>query len=266
MDNIQNITLDILNNKVFDYIYTKQYDVNRLVYFKITEGGKEVTNLSEFSIVFSLKKPDGNVIVEGLEIENNKAKLPLSTQMTVLSGRLPYELTLKKDDVVVSTVTGVFICEKSVVQDGDIVSTSGGSLLEELLSLYENNIYAPTKATLYANRWSGENTQTYRQRIEADNVVGDQDSQFVVVQPKAEHMRAYVDAQIFCVEQGEKYLVFECGEIPYQDIEVYVLTQGINSMTPNVVIEVSDTEPSQTENGIWMQPYPTTNEQEEVEP
>ena len=266
MDNIQNITLDILNNKVFDYIYTKQYDVGRIVYFEITEGGKKINDLTNYHIVFSMKKPDGNVIVDGLEIVNNKAKLIIDSQMSVLAGRRPYELTLKVGDVTVSTVTGVFVCEKSVVQDGDIVSTSGGSLLEELLSLYENNIYQPTHTVLLANGWSGTNTQTYRQTVQAPHVVADQDNQFVVTHPKAEHMRAYVDAKIFCVEQGNGYLTFECDIIPSQDIEIYILTQGINSMTPNVNIEVSDTEPSQTENSIWLQPYPTTQEEEEVEP
>lgn len=271
MENIQNITLDILNNKIFDYIYTKQNDVNREVHFYITEGGQRIENLDQYTIVFALRKPDGNLICDGsrdeITVENDYVKLLLTDQMTVLPGRLPYELTLKKDDVIVTTVTGKMLVEECIVHEGDIISSSGGSVIQDLLNLYENNIFQPTLATLRADGWAGTDTQTYRQTITAKYVVADQDNQFVVTHPKAEHMRAYVDAQIICVEQGNGYLTFECGEIPYQDIDIYVLTQGINSMTPSVVIEVSDTEPSQTENGIWLQPYPTESEQEEeVEP
>ena len=81
MDNIQNITLDIMNNKIYDYIYTKQYDVGRVIKFQITQDHNRMS-LDNTSIVFQLSKPDGYVIIESLPIMNNVATLTLTEQCT----------------------------------------------------------------------------------------------------------------------------------------------------------------------------------------
>lgn len=253
MDNLQVITLDILNNKVFDYIYTKQYDVGRQVKFNIVEDGKPI-NIDSCDCVFSLMKPDGYVIIDKLKLYNSSVTITLDEQCTAVAGRLPYQLSLTVDDKIISTVTGTIICDKATVQSDDVKSSSGGNLIEDLIELYENNLFQPKLITLLANGWD-ENNQ---QRIEVDVVSGNEGNQLVAIHPRSTNVREYAQSQIMCVEQGEGYLVFECLSVPSQDLEVYVLTQGINSRLGNVSITYSDTEPRSTDqnvNDVWLQDY-----------
>lgn len=138
MENIQEIKLDIMNSKTFDYIYTKQYDVGRKVYFTITKNSTAVP-LSGLNAVFSLKKPDGNLILRSstdnelvVNAAQNRIELSLDDQITVLSGKLPYEISLLDGTNTISTVTGFIQCEKAAVQKEDVESVSNGSLMADL--------------------------------------------------------------------------------------------------------------------------------------
>lgn len=143
MDNTQTITLDIMNDKTYDYIYTKQYDKGREIYFTIVDRGTPIS-LSGLNVGFELKKPDGNICVytdtadpSVLAIEGNQVLLTLTDQMTVLSGKLPYQISLLDGEKIISTVTGFVWCEKSAVQYDDVESVSGGSLIEDIQHIDE---------------------------------------------------------------------------------------------------------------------------------
>ena len=93
MQNLQKIKIDILNNKSYDYVYTKQYDKGRQVQFTITENGTPL-NLTGYSIIFSLKKSDDTVIIENDDSDNitvsaNYITLTLTDEMTATNGKLP---------------------------------------------------------------------------------------------------------------------------------------------------------------------------------
>lgn len=125
-----------MNNKSSDYIYTKQYDTGRTVVFRITKNGEQM-NLSGLTSIFCLKKPDGNFILRSsvddeLIMTNDTITLELTDQITVLSGKLPYQITLCQNDKEVSTVTGYLMCDRAAIQRDDIESVSDGSLLEDL--------------------------------------------------------------------------------------------------------------------------------------
>ena len=125
-----------MNNKSSDYIYTKQYDTGRTVVFRITKNGEQM-NLSGLTSIFCLKKPDGNFILRSsvddeLVMTNDTITLELTDQITVLSGKLPYQITLCQNDKEVSTVTGYLMCDRAAIQRDDIESVSDGSLLEDL--------------------------------------------------------------------------------------------------------------------------------------
>ena len=142
MENVQYITLDVMDNKTFDYIYTKQYDVGRTVIFTITKDG-EPMNLSGLSAIFSLSKPDGNIILRSTTDDeitinvDNTITLILTDQITVLSGKLPYQISLLDGSRVVSTITGYIFCEKAAIQRDGLESISDGSLLEDLAIVAE---------------------------------------------------------------------------------------------------------------------------------
>ena len=147
MNNIQKINIDIMNNKTADYIYSKQYDRNRQVQFTITEDG-EAIDISELYCLFSMKYGD-YVAYEILDkVDDAYFKLDMAAKHTVVSGKVPYQLTITKSeltkqqdgtwywdgqDTIVGTVTGYMIIEPNVVDEDDI-ETDSESLLEEILT------------------------------------------------------------------------------------------------------------------------------------
>ena len=118
-----------MNNKHNEFVYTKQYDIGRKVIFSFTENGK-IIDLTGWSVIFSLKKPDGYIIVEDMpvDLENNQVEITLTDQMTVIDGILPFQLSLKNQERdLVSTVTSTMIVDKAPVQLDDVESQSHGS-------------------------------------------------------------------------------------------------------------------------------------------
>lgn len=134
MENIQEITLDIMNNHIFNYIYSKQYDQGRIIKFKIVENGKsfDITNVTA---IFQAKKPDNTVIYNSCnkDIKNNILIIDLNEQLTVLSGTFPYQIQLVQDNMVLTTVTGKIKISPSVVKPDDIISTSEFNALNDAL-------------------------------------------------------------------------------------------------------------------------------------
>lgn len=145
MDNIQKISIDIMNNKSYEYIYAKQYDVGRQIVFTVTEDNKE-KDLTDMDVIFEMMKPDGYLIFDHIPIEDNKIVLTLSDQMTVLYGKMPYQLNIFDQNVLIGTVTGHFLCEKAVVQNDDIESKDEINIKEELVQKIEEAFEAARSA------------------------------------------------------------------------------------------------------------------------
>lgn len=147
MENIQNINIDIMNNKIYEYIYAKQWDEGRIVVFNVTDDNQSV-NVGNF-VMFEMKKPDGHVVLYSCPIEDGKAKVILSMQMTACAGKIPYQLniyseaqpvpnpgdpvnpTARSGDLI-STVTGYMIVEESVVQPEDVESSDEFNVISDM--------------------------------------------------------------------------------------------------------------------------------------
>lgn len=254
MDNIQKITLDIMNNKVYEYIYTKQYDNGRVVEFTITEDGNPLV-LTGYHVVFSLKKPDGSIIIDSddgdiLIVSADKVTLTLTDEMTVLSGKLPYQLSVYDNGETISTVTGHIMCDKAPVQNDDVVSTSGGNIVDDLMRVYESNTFYPSEITLLASGWSSS-----AQTVSAPNVIADQEHQLVSIFPAQGSIQEYINCKVICVAQGDGTLTFECDDTPENDLDIFILTQGINTVPHGAETIIATQEPLQPANNIWLQPY-----------
>lgn len=265
MENIQNINIDIMNNKTYEYIYTKQYDVGREIVFHITQDG-EAWGESGLTVIFELMKPDGYCIIENLEYDSTDktATLVLDEQCTCVAGRLPYQLTFSKDNKLISTVSGKMICDKAVVQDGDIKSNSSGNLIEDLVEIYDNKIFIAKTVALPASGWDSE---TNRQTVGMAGIIPEQQHQLVMARPTYDTAEAYWTAEVRLVGQGDGTLTFECTTIPTNDIDVLVTADGIDSRLGNIAFTYSSVEPGrydQNEDDVWIQEYtedPVTGEQ-----
>jgi len=135
MEDIQKLSIDIMDDKVFEPIYTKQYDQGRKVYVTVTKDGKDLS-LEGITASFQMKKPDGTVILKNCQISNNQIIVELDRTITVASGnRIPFQIQLFEaaTNIIISTTTGILKVDKSVVQMDDIESSSDFSTFSDIL-------------------------------------------------------------------------------------------------------------------------------------
>ena len=113
MDNIQNIYIDLLNNRNNQYIYTKKNDKGRKIVFRFTKNG-EVVDISDVSVKFVLRKLGGDSIESVLYTTNATALLTLTETMTDSAGLNPYQITLFNSvtGTQITTVTSYMLCEE----------------------------------------------------------------------------------------------------------------------------------------------------------
>lgn len=135
MEDIQKLSIDIMDDKVFEPIYTKQYDQGRKVYVTVTKDGKDLS-LEGITASFQMKKPDGTVILKNCQISNNQIIVELDRTITVVSGnRIPFQIQLCEaaTNIIISTTTGILKVDESVVQMNDIESSSDFSTFSDIL-------------------------------------------------------------------------------------------------------------------------------------
>ena len=135
MQDIQELYIDILDTKVYEEIYAKQYDVGRKVYIIVTRAGTPIT-LDNVSASLELKKTDGTVILKSCTIQNNKIIIDIDRNITVYAARrIPYQLQLldTSDNTVICTTTGYINIDKSTVQMDDIESSSDFTTFSDIL-------------------------------------------------------------------------------------------------------------------------------------
>lgn len=154
---IQEISMDLLNNKLYEYIYAKQYDAGRLIKIWITADNQDF-DLEDCYVTFMLKKPDGTFIIQGLEttLEDGKfyAILNITNQMTIYPGKIPFQIVVSHTDFTIddtpeanihfddsksiSTVTGYILVEESVVKEDDVASQIEISVIDQLNAAVAN--------------------------------------------------------------------------------------------------------------------------------
>ncbi len=135
MEDIQKLSIDIMDDKVFEPIYTKQYDQGRKVYVTVTKDGKDLS-LEGITASFQMKKSDGTVILKNCQISNNQIIVELDRTITVVSGnRIPFQIQLCEaaTNIIISTTTGILKVDESVVQMDDIESSSDFSTFSDIL-------------------------------------------------------------------------------------------------------------------------------------
>lgn len=135
MEDIQKLSIDIMDDKVFEPIYTKQYDQGRKVYVTVTKDGKDLS-LEGITASFQMKKPDGTVILKNCQISNNQIIVEIDRTITVVSGnRIPFQIQLCEaaTNIIISTTTGILKVDESVVQMSDIESSSDFSTFSDII-------------------------------------------------------------------------------------------------------------------------------------
>ena len=110
----QEISVDINDNKTYEYFYAKQYDTGRIFIINITKDGNPF-NLSDCTVIANMKKPDGTVKMDSCTIiSENQIQLIATDQMTLLSGRIPLDIQITNDSATIKTITLYIKVEESV--------------------------------------------------------------------------------------------------------------------------------------------------------
>lgn len=180
MEDIQKVSIDIMDDKVFEPIYTKQYDQGRKVYVTVTKDGKDLS-LEGITASFQMKKPDGTVILKNCQISNNQIIVELDRTITVVSGnRIPFQIQLFEaaTSIIISTTTGILKVDESVVQMDDIESSSDFSTFADILLKF-NAEYEEVKKDVKEVRASKDYMDNLVKKTEErwSNMIQLQDSQ-----------------------------------------------------------------------------------------
>lgn len=134
MENIQSITLDVMNNHNYDTLFANQYDIGRQFRIGVTKDNEPV-DLTGLEITFILGKPDGTKVVNNCTVEDNVAVVDITEQMTTCPGKLPYQLCLyEDDDMIIYTIKGYLLVESAAVGNDAIDSHDESSLLNQVVA------------------------------------------------------------------------------------------------------------------------------------
>ena len=280
MDNTQYISLDINNNKITQNIYTKQYDVGRTVIFTVTENGVE-KDLTDMYALIQLKKPDGFFVLDDLPVTDNHITLTTTEQMTVVAGRLPYQLSIYHGDTLISTVTGYMDCEKAVVTNEDIESSTISNIVEEIAQeisqIHDISQYEEVAAQIRADRIAVEDatdevldnaSQAAQSAAEAiayaigDQYNPDENAKSYYENTKDLYNKLLQGAKITILANGwngsNEQTVAVTGVTSDEDhqlcaLEAYVITQATNSMGVNYFGTTVPTDDVGVNGNIYLQ-------------
>ena len=146
-NNIQEISLDIVDNKTYDYLYAKQYDKGRELIFYIKENGQPV-DLTGVSATFQMKKTDGTLIINSCNVSEDAVSITVTEQMTACHGKMPFQIVLIENDVVITIITGYLKIDESVVQPTDVESSDEFNIITEVLIEINNAKEAAANAKI----------------------------------------------------------------------------------------------------------------------
>ncbi len=132
MENIQEITLDIKDNHTYQQLYTKQYDYGSSIIFHIVNDGCPF-DIEGVTAIFSLKKPDEHFIENNADVIDGDVKITITEQMTSAYGKAKFSVTLLKDNVCITTITGFMKIDESVIHPEDIESSDEYNIIDDIL-------------------------------------------------------------------------------------------------------------------------------------
>lgn len=132
MDNTQELTLDIRDNQTYQQLYTKQYDYGSSIIFHIVNDGSPF-DIEGVTAIFSLKKPDGRFIENNADVINGNIQIKITEQMTSVYGKAKFSITLLKDEVAITTITGIMKIDEAVIHPEDIESSDEYNVITDIL-------------------------------------------------------------------------------------------------------------------------------------
>lgn len=145
----------------------------------------------------------------------------------------------------------------TVLHDGEPDTEDNAKYYSEQAKNVYDTIHFITKIVIPHTEW---HSQLYTQTVAVPGVIANQDAQLIVVRPTYESMDEYANCDVMCIQQQTDALVFKCGVIPTNDLEVYISIQDLEFADKTKVSQfiISNDEPTGIQmsvNDFWVQPY-----------
>ena len=241
MENIQNLSIDIMNNKYTDYIYSKQYDKNRIVDFVITDNGNPL-DPSEIFCTFIMKYNDV-VAFEFLELVDGKFRLILNQIETFQAGRIPYQLLVTTQQIItkpdgtidwdsmptiLGSVDGILLVEKCVINDDDVESIVDETIMDKLIeTITKSGAYIQEARENAAISGANANIASEQAKISKSYAVGGTDYDHGGIDDDVDNSKYYYTLNKDYYEMMTKYKLITLNRFDWVDNEQTVNVDGI---------------------------------------
>lgn len=128
------ITLDLQHASTPMFVSVKRNDIGRKIRISLSDGGFPYTISDDCYAILTGTKPDGNVLYNHCDIENNAIVYEISEQTTAAAGRMNAEIKLYgSNDSLITSATFRIIIDGTVYTDKKVESSSEFSALTELM-------------------------------------------------------------------------------------------------------------------------------------
>ena len=131
----QTINLDLIPGGISPIIHVSQYDKGQTWLFNILKGNQAFSIPAGSSVTIQGTKKDGTGFQYACTFSGSVVTATEEQQMTVLSGDVPAELRITKDNDIIGTLNFIIRVEQSALSDDTEISETELPLIEEAVEI-----------------------------------------------------------------------------------------------------------------------------------
>lgn len=164
MKSSTSISLDVSRSTAPPIVFAKQGDSSRYVNITITDNGKPYTLDSGITARIRAVKADKKAVFNNATIENNVIVAELTEQILAVEGYVIAEISLYKENSLLTTQYFYIAVQRSAVSDDEITSTNEYKALAETLNEASKAVDIASAAANKANS-AADNADTARESL-----------------------------------------------------------------------------------------------------
>ena len=164
MKSSTSISLDVSRSTAPPIVFAKQGGSSRYVNITITDNGKPYTLDSGITARIRAVKADKKAVFNNATIENNVIVAELTEQILAVEGYVIAEISLYKENSLLTTQYFYIAVQRSAVSDDEITSTNEYKALAEALNEASKAVDIASAAANKANS-AADNADTARENL-----------------------------------------------------------------------------------------------------
>lgn len=136
--------LNMVNDRIKPVVHVKQYDNNnRVIRFTLYNGDEAYAVPAGTTVTCRGLKKSGNAFTEACSFSNNVVSVVVTTQMSILSGRVPCELRLTSGTNIIGSMNFFMDVEENPIEDA-VIDDDEMTTVEQLIQALGQKQDAPT--------------------------------------------------------------------------------------------------------------------------